>query len=111
MFSANQEHPLFADIRSILIKHTGIDTIVNKVINNLGKIESAYLRDMTAKNMDHASLELYIFGEPIDQEYLLSLTDKATTLIKRDIKCITLSGREEHTFLKNNRNALLVWKK
>ncbi|MCX6306276.1 MAG: ArsR family transcriptional regulator [Bacteroidetes bacterium] len=111
MFSANKEHPLFADIRSILIKHTGIDTIVSKVINNLGNVESAYLRDMTAKNMDHASLELYIFGEPIDREYLLTLTNKATTLIKRDINCITLSGREEHAFLKNNRNALLVWKK
>ncbi|MFZ4521225.1 MAG: ArsR family transcriptional regulator [Bacteroidales bacterium] len=111
MFSANQQHPLFADIRSILRKHTGIDTIITDVINNLGNIQSAYLNDMTSKNMDHLPLELFIFGDPIDQEYLATLTNKATTLIKRDIKCTTLPVKEEKKFLANNRNALLVWKK
>jgi hypothetical protein len=111
MFSANQNHPLFTDIRSILRKHTGIDTIISKVINNLGNIESAYLKDMMARNLDNSSLELFIFGDPIDQKYLSSLTDKATTLINRDIKCITLSGKDEKVFLKNNPDALLVWKK
>ena len=111
MFSANQKHPLFSDIHSILKKHTGIDTIINKVIINLGNIESAYLRDMIAKGLDRSSLELFIFGDPIDQKYLLSLTRKATTLIKREIICTILPGKDEPVFLKNNRDALLVWKK
>lgn len=111
MFSANQKHPLFTDIRSILRKHTGIDTIIDKVINNLGNIESAYVKNMTAKNLDNSTLELYIFGDPIDQKYLVTLTNKATTLIKRDIKCQTFPGNDEKIFLQNNRDALLVWKK
>lgn len=111
MFTANQKHPLFGDIRSILMKHTGIDTIVSNVINKLGNIEAAYLNDMTAKNLDQSRLELYLFGDPIDQKYLLSLTNKATSLIKREIHCIALPGKEEREFLKNNRDALLVWKK
>ena len=111
MFSANQKYPLFADIRSILRKHTGIDTIINNVINNLGNIESAYLTGMMAKGLDNSTLELFIFGDPIDQEYLLSLTNKATVLIKRDICCTTLTKEDEQIFLKNNRDALLIWKK
>jgi len=111
MFSANQKHPLFNDIRNILRKHTGIDTIITKVINNLGNIESAYLNGMMAKGPDNSSLDLVIFGDPIDQKYLLSLTDKATSLIKREIKCTTLPVSDEKQFLKDNRNALLVWKK
>jgi len=111
MFSANQKHPLFTDIRNILRKHTGIDTIINKVINNLGNIESAYLNGMMAKGLDNSSLDLVIFGDPIDRKYLLTLTDKATSLIKRDIKCTTLPGADEKKFLKDNRDALLVWKK
>jgi hypothetical protein len=111
MFSANQKHPLFSDIHSILKKHTGIDTIIDKVINNLGNIESAYLRDMIAKGLDNSSLDLFIFGDPIDQNYLVSLTKKATTLIKRDINCTILPLQDETGFLKNNRDALLVWKK
>ena len=111
MFTANQKHPLFGDIRSILRKHTGIDTIINKIINNLGNIESAYLNGMMAKGLDNSSLDLIIFGEPIDQKYLLSLTNKATALIKRNITCTTLPGKDEKTFLRENQDALLVWKK
>lgn len=111
MFSANKNHPLFYDIRNILRKHTGIDTIITNVINNLGNIESAYLNGMMAKGFDNSSLELFIFGDPIDENYLLSLTNKATTLIKREIHCTTLPGKQEPEFLKNNRDALLVWKK
>ena len=111
MFSANQKHPLFYDIRNILRKHTGIDTIISKVINNLGNIESAYLNGMMAKGFDNSSLELFIFGDPIDQEYLLSLTNKATSLIQRNINCTSLPGNEENSFLLNNRDALLVWRK
>ena len=111
MFSANQKHPLYADIQSILRKHTGIDTIISKVINNLGNIKSAYLNGMMAKGLENSSLELIIFGDPIDQEYLLSLTNKATILIKRKINCTTLPGNEIKKFLTNNPDVLLVWEK
>jgi hypothetical protein len=111
MFSANKSHPLFADIRSILRKHTGIDTITDKVIRKLGNIESAYLNGMMAKGIDNASIELYIFGEPIDQVYLANLTTRATALINREIQCTTLPVSDEAPFLRDNRDALLVWKK
>lgn len=111
MFSANQNHPLFHDIRNILRKYTGIDTLISKVINKLGNIDSAYLNGMMAKGFDNSSLELIIFGDPVDQKYLLSLTKKATTLIKREIICTILPGTDENIFLKNSRDAMLVWKK
>ncbi len=111
MFTANRDHPLFPDIRSILRKHTGIDTIIDKVINNLGTIESAYLNNMNAGTPDRGNLDLYIFGDPIDQDYLVTLTRKATALIKREITCTVLPGPEEKNFLRNHPTALLVWKK
>ena len=111
MFSANQKHPLFDDIHSILRKHTGIDTIINKVIKNLGNIESAYLNGLMALGLDHPSLELFLFSDLIDQKYMKLLTKKAATLIKREIHCTILPANDEKTFLKNNRHALLIWKK
>jgi len=111
MFTANRDHPLFPDIRSLLRKHTGIDTIIEKVINNLGNIESAYLNNMTAGTPDLKTLDLYIFGDPIDQDYLASLTRKATALIRRDIRCTVLPAREEKAFQREHRTAMLVWKR
>ena len=111
MFCANQNHPLFEDIRSILRKHTGIDTIIKKVINNLGNIESAYLNGLMAKGLDQPEIELVIFGGLIDHKYLNSLTRKTAGMIHRKIHCIQLPVSDEKVFLRNNKQALLIWKK
>jgi hypothetical protein len=111
MFAANREHPLFGDIHSILRKHTGIDTIIHKIIGNLGNIESAYLKGFGLKGSSNPTLDLIIFGESSDREYLLSLANKASTLLKQEIICIIYPTLEEKAFTKNNCEALLIWKK
>jgi hypothetical protein len=111
MFSANKNHPLFGDIQSILRKHTGVDTIVDQVIGNLGNIQSAYLNGLLALGIDHPSVELLLFGDPIDQDYLKILVKKASGLIRREIRYTLLHPGEEADFLKNNRQSLLIWKK
>ena len=110
LFRANQKHPLFGDIQSILRKHIGIDMLINKVINNLGDIESAYLNGFLARGLDCPIIDLIIFGNPIDQDYLKLLTTKAAILIKRNINCTTFATETEKDFLQNNRGALLIWK-
>ncbi len=111
MFSANRDHPLYSDLRSILRKHTGIDTIISQVIDKLVNIESAYINRMMVKGPDNSSLELVVFGGPVDQENLNTLVEKTTRLIKRDIAVRSYSLTDEPAFIKNNRDALLVWKK
>ncbi len=37
VFQANSSHPLFSDIHSIIMKETGIDRVIEKVIHRLGK--------------------------------------------------------------------------
>jgi hypothetical protein len=111
MFSANQSHPLFTDIHRILVKFTGIDSIINTVINNLGNIESAYIKGIMPTDPGRPSLDVFIFGEPADQNYLLTLSRKATSLINRKVTCTVLPETEESKFLAGNRDALLVWKK
>ncbi len=111
MFSANREHPLFSDIHNILVKHTGTDAIINNIINHLGHIQSAYIKGAMAQTAGRSALDLYIFGEPADQDFLLSLTGKAAKLINRNITCTILPEKEEKQFLKASRDVLLVWKK
>lgn len=110
MFGANQRHPLFRDIQSILRKHTGIDTIVDKVIRNLGSIESAYLIGLVNAKIVRSPIELIIFGENIDLEYLLSLTSKAELMINRGLVAKTLPPADECEFLKHHPQSLVIWK-
>jgi hypothetical protein len=110
MFGANQQHPLYDDIRSILRKHTGIDTIIDKVVNNLGNIKSAYLTGLINAKMVQSPIELVLFGDQVDTEYLQSLTNKAAMLIRRELVANTRLPSEESRFVKENPRALLIWK-
>ena len=111
MFAANTNHPLFHEIHNILVKHTGIDSIVTTVIRKAGNIETAYARGVMARDPDSQSLELIIFGKPADPGYLVSLAAKASLMIRRDIRCTILPVSEEPSFTRQHRDALLIWKK
>ena len=43
MYNAKTTHPLFPEIKSIVSKITGIDSIIESVIQRLGSVEHAYL--------------------------------------------------------------------
>jgi hypothetical protein len=111
LFRANQKHPLFVEIQTILRKHIGIDILIDKVINNIGNIKSAYLNGLLATGMDPPFIDLVIFGHPIDENYMKSMIEKASQYIKRTIRFKIFSAEKENEFLQNNRGALLIWKK
>jgi hypothetical protein len=109
IYTANRQHPLFNNIHEILLKHVGIDRIINDVILKLGKLERAWLvGDMAAgKNSD--TIEIVLVGEEIDEGYLTGLTQKAERLIKRKIRSKSVtSGEAEHFFIKKP-HSLLLW--
>jgi hypothetical protein len=42
-FQSNHNHPLFADIQSILMKITGIDKFMKRVLANVGDLEGVFI--------------------------------------------------------------------
>src|SRR5512138_578232 len=38
LYQANEKHPLFADIHSIILKETGLDKVIDKVIHRVGDL-------------------------------------------------------------------------
>ncbi|MFN5884991.1 MAG: ArsR family transcriptional regulator, partial [Bacteroidota bacterium] len=70
LFKANTKHPLFMDIRSILMKYTGLDQIVDEVIQKLGDVELVYLCGDLAQGINSSIIDLILIGE-INKTYLL----------------------------------------
>jgi hypothetical protein len=70
IFQANRDHPLYCDIHNIILKETGIDRVINKVIHRLGNLISVYLTGDFAMGKDSNLIELILVGEEIDREYL-----------------------------------------
>ena len=109
-YTANKEHPLFPELKSMVGKVMGIDQVVDGIVNRLGDLERAYLIDDYAEGKDTGIIDLLLVGN-INQYHLSDLSRKTERYIKRKIRSLVLS-REEYTDLKSkleNRPRVLIW--
>jgi hypothetical protein len=93
IFKANTKHPMFGDIRNILLKYTGIDKIIEQVIKQLGELESVYLVGDLARGIDSPIIDLIFVGQ-IDKNYLLKLTERAEKLIQKKVRFVSFTKQE-----------------
>jgi hypothetical protein len=93
IFKANVKHPMFHDIRNILLKYTGLDKIVEQVVQKLGEIEAVYLVGELARGIDNPIIDLVFVGD-IDKNYLLRLTERAEKLIHKKVRFVIFSSCE-----------------
>ena len=112
VYTANTNHPLYNDIHNLLLKHIGLDKIIDKVTSKLGKPNSVYLVGELAKGKNSKVIDLWFVGENLDKNYLLNLVEKSEEMINRKIRYIILSDKELKDFLsgKSKDELLLVWK-
>jgi predicted nucleotidyltransferase len=110
-FSANTQHPLFPDIHNILLKHLGIDQLIDEIISNLGNLKKVYLVGEIAKGINSEIIDLVIVGTEINREYLSKLLFKAEKLIKHKVRHIIFGEDEIENYLgkKSSNEYLLLW--
>ena len=98
-YKANPEHPLFADIQSIVKKTLGIDKLIEEILNKLGDVRLALITGDYAKGIDSGIIDLVLVGT-IQEEYLAVLVRKAESKIgKRKIRTLVMSQQEyEHYY-------------
>lgn len=111
MYQANVRHPLFNDIHNLLLKHTGIDQVIERILNNIGDLEQAWVVGDFARGKDSPIIDLLLAGKNIDIAYLSTLIEKTETLIHRRIRYIILNGKEVKENLKTFTEALLLFKR
>lgn len=112
IYKANIKHPLFRDIHNILLKHVGLDHIINKVIKKLGQLRKVFVLGSFAKGMDSSIIDLLFVGNDIDRQYLISLVEKAEEIIKRRIRYIVMNDEEADNYIRHEigeKNTLLLW--
>lgn len=110
VFSANRNHPLFHEIHNILIKHIGIDRILENVIQQLGKVKQVFLTGSIARGIDNPIIDLILVGN-VDREYLTFLCQKAEAIVSKKIRYIIFSESEFVEFEKNvgAQELFLLW--
>ena len=109
-YRANQEHPLFPELKSMVGKVMGIDQVIDSIITRLGDLELAYLLDDYAEGKDTGIIDLLLVGD-IDQYHLNDLSRKTELYIKRKIRSLVFSRDEFNELLQKleKRPRLLIW--
>jgi predicted transcriptional regulator len=107
-FMANTSHPLFKDINNIIKKFVGIDKLIERVINEIGNLETAYITGDFARGIDSQIIDLVLVGQNIENSYIEKLVSKAENLISRKIRYLILTENQMTDYFKN-KPALIIW--
>jgi len=110
-YSADTDHPLFPELRSMVSKVIGIDQVVDGIVERLGDLEETYLIDDYAEGKDTGIIDLLLVGN-IDEYHLNDLSRKTERYINRKIRSLVLTNEEFTSFLPNleARPHILIWK-
>ena len=111
LYQAKSSHPLFPEIKSIVSKITGIDQLIESVIERLGSVDSAYLVGDYASGKDTGVIDILLIGE-VNKLYLQELIEKAEDLVQRKIRYLVMNQVElEQYKLQHEEPILLLWSK
>jgi DNA-binding transcriptional ArsR family regulator len=111
VYQANTGHPLFSDIHNIILKETGIDRVIDKVIQRIGNLICIYLTGDFARGKDSPVIELILVGENIDREYLARKIMQAEELVGRKVSYVVLHPNESdcHLMKLKKSDLLSLW--
>lgn len=111
LFRANTRHPLFSDIHNLILKHVGIDRIIENVIEKLGDLDKVFLVGDFAMGQDAPVIDLIFIGQELNKEYLMKLVEKAEKMIDRRIRYMVFNKDEFDEYMRSYTGVepLLLW--
>ena len=109
VYRANREHPLFQDIRNIVLKSTGIDQVIENILNKIGDLRLAFIRGNYAAGRETGLIELVLVGENLNAAEIERVRIKTEGLIKRKISILVLTRAEyENLATQFNNEPILI---
>lgn len=108
VFQANTQHPLYDELRGLVLKHTGLQQVIEQMIQQIGDLKKAYLTGTAALGKSSNELELVFVGKP-DLEYLKSLVKRVEGLISKQIRYLIYSREEAESVEFDPNQYLLLW--
>ena len=106
VYRVNKNHPLTSDITSIIRKVTGIQDLVERIVNRIGvDLKQVWISGRLASGLESDELEVLLVGEGLDVAYIAELMIKVEEKLKKKISYGTSSKLS--SFQKEN--SLLVW--
>lgn len=113
LFKANTKHPLFKDINSIVLKLSGLDHLVDYIIQRIGDLHKVYLVGKLANGQNTNIIDIVLVGDDINTTFLLEQIRKAEKKIDKKIRYVLFTSSEFHLdkIKEPGTHPLLLWSK
>ena len=107
LYQVNLAHPLTSDITSIVRKVSGIDALVDKVVDNLPGLFQVWVCGDLARGVESDTIDALLIGEQLDPTYIGGLSNKVEKLTGKKVQAQIL----ERMPRERAAACLLVWEK
>lgn len=94
IFSVNTKHPIFKEINTILLKMTGLEYVVDYVLQRIGNLQSVYLVGKLSKGQDTDIIDLVLVGDQLNKAFLLEQIEKAEKKLNKKIRYVHYNTSE-----------------
>lgn len=84
-YKVNVNHPLYETLRKVVLKHLGLEDLVEAVLERMGNVQFIALVGDYAKGIDSGNIEVFLVGKDLNFNYISQLEDKIENLIGRKV--------------------------
>jgi predicted nucleotidyltransferase len=95
LYRANEEHPLFPDLKRIVYKTAALGDVLREALAGVKGIEAAFVYGSVAKGRERSGsdVDLLVIGKP-DPDLLHQAVRKAEETLGREVSLATMSPEE-----------------
>lgn len=113
IFTANTKHPLFKEINKIILKMTGLEYVVDYIVQRIGDLEKVYLVGKLSKGQNTNIIDLVLVGNNLNKTFLLEQIEKAEKKIDKKIRYVhfTVAEFDINKIKEPGMHPLLLWSK
>ena len=100
-YKANIKHPMFEILQKVVLKHLGLEEIIDHVLAQIGEVNEIHVLGDYAKGIDTGLIEVLLIGNELNTKYLTNLEEKIEKLIERKVQFIISNRKssEQHSIL------------
>ena len=95
-YRVNIKHPLYETLRKVVLKHLGLEDLVEAVLERMGNVEFITLVGDYAKGVDSGNIEVFLVGKDLNFNYIAQLENKIEKLIGRKVSFYLSSSLPEN---------------
>ena len=105
LYRVNALHPLASDITSIVRKVAGIDTVIDRVVENLPGLKQVWICGDLARGVPSGSIDCILIGNDLDAAYIAGLSAKVHKLVGKKVNAQVMTEIKDEMIS----GSLLVW--